>query len=100
MTEQPPETTEETPPPPPGSPSPTNAEQGASATQQETQSQTPLKPSDHVTYSQQLYKQPNFVVQSVFHSGRLDPNGGPYTQAQVQQAIDAMMHEPDKRYQQ
>lgn len=98
MTEQQPPVTPDNPVDSGQGTPPTPTEQQAAQTQQEVQIQTPLTPAEHRTYAQALYQQPAFVVDSVFASGKLDPNGT-YTQGEVQQAIDQMMMEPDKTFQ-
>lgn len=94
MTEQPPVTPTDT-----GTQTTTTGtEDQAQGTAGEVQQQTPLTPAEHVTYAKALYDQPGFVVDSVFQSGKLDPKAGPYTQAQVETAINEMMAEPDKSF--
>ena len=97
MTEQPP-VTPDNPEDSGESAPPTPTEKQEAQAQQQVQLQTPLSAADHEVYSQALYGQPAFVVNAVFSSGKLDSHGTMYTQAQVQQAIDEMMQEPDKTF--
>jgi len=93
MTEQPPVTPEN-----PQDTGTSTTEQDANATQQQVQqAQQALSYADHVLYAQALYEQPSWVVSAVFESGALDPSTT-HLQAEVQQAIDVMMRNPDNSF--
>lgn len=73
-------------------------EKDAAATARQVElASTELGYSDHRLYSMPLYEQPSWVIDAVFQSGALDPNGK-YTQATVDAAIQTMMAVSDSQF--
>lgn len=56
-----------------------------------------LSLADHLTYSQQLYGQPDWVMRGVFAHAKLDPMKN-HSKAVVDRALSDMLGQTDKRY--